>query len=146
MMSLDLDQLLFEPVLPAQSTDLEELTTKLRDYNHQQAGDNNTEAIACFIRDLQHNLIGGVFAQLSWGWCSIELLWVDQNYRGNQLASRLLSDIEQYAICAGVNRFKVETASFQALDFYKKLGYQQYASLVDFPIGHTNYYLKKHIC
>jgi len=145
-MSLNFDQLLFEPVLPAQSTDIEELTTKLRDYNYQQAGDNTSEAIGCFIRDLQNNLIGGVFAQLSWGWCSIELLWVDQSYRGNQLASQLLSNIEQYAISADINRFKVETASFQALDFYKKLGYQQYASLDNFPIGHTNYYLKKHTC
>jgi len=142
-MPLDLDLLLFEPVLPAQLSDTEELTTKLRHYNYQHAGDNSPQAIGCFIRDLQQELIGGIFAQLSWGWCSIELLWVNQDYRGHQLATQLVKDIEQYAVGEGINFFKVETASFQALEFYKKLGFEHYATLDNFPIGHKNHLLKK---
>jgi GNAT superfamily N-acetyltransferase len=142
-MPLDLDNLLVEPVLPVQQSDVSELALKLQAYNHQHAGDNRVEAIGCFIRDLQQNLIGGIYAQLSWGWCSVELLWVDDNYRGHKLASQLIGKIEQYAQDTGISRFKVETASFQALDFYKKMGFEHYTTLEDFPVGHSNYYLKK---
>ena len=144
-MSLDLEQIIIEPVLPAEASDIQELTINLRAYNHQQAGQNIKQPIGCFIRDLQGNLIGGVYAELTWGWCCIELLWVNEKYRHNNLASQLINKIEQYAFTEGINHIKLETASFQALDFYKKMGFELYATLEDFPVGHSNYYLKK-IC
>ena len=142
-MSYDPENFFIEPVLPAQASDIDELTLKLRGYNQQQAGVNNKQSIGSFIRDLEGNLIGGIFAQLTWGWCCIELLWIAQNYRNHNLAQQLMTSIEQYAQCEGIENFKVETASFQALGFYQKMGYQLYATLDDFPIGHQNHYLKK---
>ncbi|NRA84114.1 MAG: GNAT family N-acetyltransferase [Gammaproteobacteria bacterium] len=142
-MPIDRDQFFIEPVLPAQPSDVQELTLKLRAYNQQQAGVNNKQNIGCFIRDLQDNLIGGIYAQLTWGWCCIELLWIDDKYRGHNLARELVNKIEQHANDEGIDNFKVETASFQALEFYQKMGYELYATLDNFPIGHQNHYLNK---
>lgn len=142
-MTLDLTQIIFEPVLAAELSDIQELTINLRAYNHQQAGQNLKQPIGCFIRDLSGKLIGGIYAELTWGWCCIELLWIDESYRGNDLASQLITKIEQYAKVEGINNLKLETASFQALGFYQKMGFELYATLEDFPLGHNNYYLKK---
>lgn len=144
-MIINVDNIIFEPVLPAEHADIDELTQKLRAFNQQQAGVNIRQPIGCFIRDLQGTLIGGVYAELTWGWCCIELLWIDESYRGNQLATQLINSIEQYAQNEGITQLKLETASFQALDFYQKMGFEHYATLDDFPVGHSNYYLKKHL-
>jgi hypothetical protein len=42
--------------------------------------------------------------------------------------------------CIGVH---VDTYSFQALDFYLKLGYQVFGVIEDHPKGHQRYYLQK---
>ncbi|MDP2562880.1 GNAT family N-acetyltransferase [Psychrobium sp. 1_MG-2023] len=142
-MAINLEHLIIEPVLPAEPGDVEELTTQLRAYNHDKLWQNVKQPIGCFIRDLEGKLIGGVFGFNSWGWLNIELVWVDENYRDNDLATKMMEKMEQYSIIEGLSRIKLETGSFQALDFYKKLGFEVYAELDDYPVGQTNYYLKK---
>lgn len=142
-MTSNLNELIIEPVLSAQSKDLQELITELEAYNYSKLGDNHKQPIMSMIKQPNGKLVGGVFAYLSYGWCTIELLWIDEQYRGNDLATKILKKIEAFAINEGVIRFKVETGSFQALDFYKKQGFEVYAELEDYPLGHTNYYCRK---
>jgi len=138
-----LNELVTSPVAIAQTNDIQDLISNLEAYNHAQLGHNNKTPITTTIRQTDGSLVGGLFAYISWGWCVIELLWVDEKYRGNDLATNMMNHVEQYALNKGVTRFKLETGSFQALDFYKKLGYEVYAQLEDYPIGHTNYYCRK---
>jgi len=142
-MSINLDEIIIEPVLDAQSADINELQGHLRKFNHQQLWPNVKKPIGCFCRDLEGNMLGGVFGYDSWGWLGIELLWVDEKLRGNDIATTLMQKMEHYAALNGLNRIKLETGSFQALDFYKKIGFELYAELDDYPVGHKNYYLKK---
>jgi hypothetical protein len=37
----------------------------------------------------------------------------------------------------------LDTFSFQALDFYRSLGYQQFGTLDDFPPGHQRHFVWK---
>jgi len=142
-MKNNLTDLITSPVSIAQANDIQDLISNLEAYNHSQLGENNKTPITTAIRKEDGSLIGGLFAYISWGWCVIELLWVDEQYRGNDLATNMMNNIEQYATEQGITRFKLETGSFQALDFYKKMGYEVYAQLEDCPIGHTNYYCRK---
>lgn len=142
-MSINLDEIIIEPVLDAEATDVNELLGHLRAFNHSQLWANVKKPIASFCRDMHGNMIGGVFGYDSWGWLHIELLWVNEDYRGHDIASQLMEKMEEYAQLNHLNRIKLETGSFQALDFYKKLGYEVYAQLDDYPVGYTNYYLKK---
>jgi len=138
-----LNELVTSPVSIAQSKDIQELISHLEAYNHTQTGANDKIPITTIIRQPDGALAGGLFAFISYGWCVVELLWVDEQYRGNDLATNMMNHVEQYALNKGITRFKLETGSFQALDFYKKLGYEVYAQLEDYPIGHTNYYCRK---
>lgn len=142
-MTINLNELIIEPVLIAQTKEIQELVTQLESFNHSKLGDNHKQPIMSMIKDPNGKLVGGIFAFLSYGWCTIELLWIDEQYRGENLASKIMKQIELFSLKEGVTRFKVETGSFQALDFYKKQGYEVYAELEDYPLGHTNYYCRK---
>lgn len=142
-MSINKDEIIIEPVLSAQPEDVNELLLNLRAYNHSKLWANVKKPVGCFCRDLSGKMLGGAFGYDSWGWLNIDLVWVDENYRGNDIATKLMQNMENYAIDNQLNRIKLETGSFQALDFYKKLGFEVYAELDDYPVGHTNYYLKK---
>lgn len=73
----------------------------------------------------------------------INVLLVDENYRGKQLGSRLLQKIETEAKAAGAKLAHLDTFDFQAKDFYVKHGYEVFGVLEDCPEGHTRYYMKK---
>ena len=54
-----------------------------------------------------------------------------------------MSEAEVYAKSRGAVSATPETFSFQATASCERLGYEQCGSLVDYPVGHANYVLKK---
>ncbi|WP_019507347.1 N-acetyltransferase [Pleurocapsa sp. PCC 7319] len=89
-------------------------------------------------------LVGGLVSYIDWArWLYIDRIWVDANYRKQGIGQYLIKFVEQKAINKGIKRVRLCTFDFQALPFYKKLGYKVYGELEDFPEGHTLYYLKK---
>lgn len=112
-------------------------------YNQQFIGVMDHTPVGSFVRDDTGRIRGGATGKIGWGWLTLDLLWIDENLRGTGVGSRLLAQIERLALKRGIYRFKVSTASFQALDFYKTNGYELYATLEDHPPGHTDYSLKK---
>jgi GNAT superfamily N-acetyltransferase len=90
-------------------------------------------------------LVGGAQCSSVWDWMHVKLLWVSPSQRGRGLGSRIMHQIEREAArrnCIGVH---VDTYSFQAKDFYLKLGYQIFGVIEDHPKGHQRYYLQKKI-
>ena len=96
-----------------------------------------------YARDDAGDLIGGVFGEAYWGWLHVDTLWVAESQRGHDIGSALLEQIEQAASERGFPNSQVETTSFQALEFYRKHGYDVFGTLDDKPPGYTWYYLKK---
>ena len=75
----------------------------------------------------------------------IDVLWVDENHRGQDLGSKLMTAIEHYAAGHGYPLVYLETASFQALPFYESLGYKKFGELADITAGHTLFFLRKEL-
>lgn len=73
----------------------------------------------------------------------VDVLFVEENYRGGQLGSLLLSKVETEDKSMGANLLHLDTFDWQAKDFYLKHGYQVFGVLEDRPPGHKRYYLKK---
>lgn len=93
--------------------------------------------------EIKGHCIAGLVGRISYGWLFIELLWVDENHRANGYGQALLRQAEHTAQsqhCRGVH---LDTFSFQAPDWYKRLGYEVFGQLDDYPPGYTRYYLKK---
>ena len=68
---------------------------------------------------------------------------VDENIRKFGYGSKLLSEIEQIELEKKCDFIKVDTLSFQALDFYEKNGYTVFGSIDNVGREFTHYYLKK---
>jgi ribosomal protein S18 acetylase RimI-like enzyme len=138
-------KLLTENINPLHS----QLREKVIDYNISKTGTyGKQEPLFCGYFDDQDNLIAGCYGYFFWGMFYIDLLWVDEKYRHQKLGSKLLEKVEEHAIKQKALYIRVNTATFQALDFYLKNGYEIFAKLPISVKGHSdqnNYYLIKYL-
>lgn len=80
----------------------------------------------------------------TWGGCGhIELLWVRDDQRRNGLGARLLAAAEAEIRRRGCDRVTLDTHSFQAPDFYVRLGYTECGRTPGYPNGHDHIHLVK---
>jgi len=131
----------------------EELIERLKAFNDaghplialRRQNPDDPKPIQALARDPQGNVIGGILAKvwLTWKWLQIDIVWVDEPFRNQNLGTRLLDEIERQAVELGCTRAKVSSWSFQAPGFYQKRGYVVYGELQNFPEGTTDYQLWK---
>ena len=102
------------------------------------------ESVSKKIVDEEGNIIAGCLAIMHcWNVVAIDILWVDDQYRGQGLGSILLGKVEREAMEKGCHLVHLDTYDFQAKGFYEKNGYSLFGILEDCPKGHIRYYLKK---
>jgi len=89
--------------------------------------------------------IGGIYGNFQYDYLFINILYVDKEYRGRQIASKLMDLIEVEAARRGVYNLYLTTFEFQALGFYKKRGYKEVMVIDDFPLGFKEYTVYKNI-
>lgn len=115
----------------------------INDYNTQKAGDQNAKILCYTIQGSDHEIAGGVVAQIYWDWLYVDLMWMKEELRHRKYGSRLLTLVEKEARKLGAKHAFLDTFSFQAPDFYKKHGYHVFGELHNFPAGHKRYFMKK---
>lgn len=123
--------------------DIEAVHNALVGFNRKVAGPTTPQKVAVFVRDQEGNIIGGVTGLTHYQWLLVNLLWLREDVRGHGLGTTLMQMIEAEAIRRGCFAAKLDTNSFQALDFYLKLGYNVFGQVEDYPPGFTHYYLHK---
>jgi ribosomal protein S18 acetylase RimI-like enzyme len=96
-----------------------------------------------FARDSAGKVQGGVRGQTYWSWCSIDVLAVAEPYRRQGIGSRLLMKSEEIARARGCVGIRLDTASFQAPDFYSRHGYTEFGRIEDYPPGHARLWFMK---
>ncbi len=106
---------------------------------------NNMTDLGYIIKDASAGVIGGVYGRLLLGNClSVDVLWVEPAQRDRDYGTKLMHVIEDAARSLGSKLSIVDTFDFQALEFYKKIGYAVFGVLDDCPCeGNKRYYLKK---
>ncbi|OPZ82233.1 MAG: putative acetyltransferase [bacterium ADurb.Bin425] len=87
--------------------------------------------------------MGGLIGETLWGYLHVRLLAVDQSLRGRGFGRQLMESAHAEALQRGCHGVYLDTFSFQAPDFYQKLGYEIYGRLDDFPKGHCRYFLRR---
>ena len=87
--------------------------------------------------------VGGLVAQTFMGWLAVDGLWVAAEHRGRGHATALMARAEDEARRRGATDSVLDTFSFQAPGFYRKLGYRDFARLDGFPAGHCRHYMTK---
>src|SRR5271155_3022378 len=113
-------------------------------YNAAFLRDNSYAYFGIFVRDdagqIRAGLIGHVYA----GWLFVNLLWVDAELRRGGIGRGLIAEAEQRALTLGCHSAWLDTFSFQAPQFYRKLGYREFARL-DYPPDHQRIFLNKRL-
>lgn len=104
--------------------------------------DEKFEPVA-FIAEDGQGMIGMVAGQLFWGALHIKYVFIDEQYRGKGLGTRLMEEALAYGQSHKCPFAFVETMSFQALEFYQKLGFNLEFTRSGFAHGTAFHYLKK---
>ncbi|MGY8769167.1 MAG: GNAT family N-acetyltransferase [Pirellulales bacterium] len=118
--------------------DLQALQDSYQAFTEAQIGKDDRREIAFFIKDGQGSVLGGVkgsYGNLGWLW--VDVLWVSEELRGKGYGAKLMTQIEEEAKKNGCTNVYLNSFSFQAAEFYKKIGYRVYGELKDFPVGHS---------
>ncbi len=125
--------------------DHEELLVGLiRDYNDQFV-ERDFRPLSIDCRDTEGQLIGGLSGKTHGGYLEIMYLWVAKECRGTGVGKQLMSLAESEARDRGCRFSHLDTFSFQALGFYRKLGYDEFGSLGEYYESAERHYLVKRL-
>ncbi len=134
------DNLLFEePSLD----DVQFLEDQLYDFNRTATGIHDGRTLGIFLRDDSGNILAAAVGHTWGGTCELRQVWVVEARRRAGLGRRLLAAAEAEATRRGCSQLVLTTHSFQAPDFYRKLGFEVVSELPDYPRGHAYLVLRK---
>lgn len=112
-------------------------------YNRSQIGRRKWKRIAVSVRNDDGIIVGGVTGEVWADWLFVQLMWLDDAFRGHDYASRALDALEDEARAFGAKHAYVDTFSFQARPFYEKRCYRVFGTLENYPDDHARYWLTK---
>ena len=111
-------------------------------YNRSAKPDPNAAPLVLVIKN-EDVVTAGVIGRSAYGWMRVDIIWVHESLRGSGYGRQLMARVESIARDRGCLGIHLDTNGFQAPGFYKKLGYEVFGELADYPPGETHYYFKK---
>lgn len=119
------------------------LVAGLRLHRNENMGDENTKPLSVVARDDAGNIIGGVTGRSIYKNFLIEVVWVDKAARGTGLGRQLMEQAEEQAKQRGCLVAQLDTLSFQAPQFYQKLGFEVVGTVPEFAGSPARYFMLK---
>jgi GNAT superfamily N-acetyltransferase len=118
------------------------LKKQLGAFNQAFLGPHKPKSIAS-VAKVGDQIVGGVLGVVVLDWLSVEIVFLDEKYRGQGLGEALLTALEREGQRLGATRAFVDTTSFQAEGFYTKFGYVEWGRFKDFAPGVDRIYMRK---
>ena len=126
------------------SGDIEFLEDRLYEFNRAKTGIRDGKLLGVFLRDASDQIVAGAAGHTWGGTCELRQVWVAEAHRGRGLGRHLLAAAEAEAVRRGCRQLVLSTHSFQAPEFYRKLGFHVVAELPDYYLsGHSHVLLRK---
>jgi GNAT superfamily N-acetyltransferase len=125
--------------------DIKILNEGLSGHAIAQAGVSPPEPIGVFLYDDGGRIVGGLSGRIWDGVLDISLLWVHEDYRGEGYGRRLMEAAEAEGVRRGCEMAELRTFEYQAPDFYKKIGYEEYNVVDGWPRGHRRHFFRKRL-
>ncbi|MGE1151681.1 GNAT family N-acetyltransferase [Pseudomonas kitaguniensis] len=124
----------------------EAILKPLRAYNLSHTGDMAFETVGILLRDPgTQEVVGGLYGKISYGWLFVELLSIPDLMRTQGTGTRLMRAAEDLAREKGCQGIWLDTFSFQAPGFYRKLGFSELGHIDDYPPGHQRHFFQKRL-
>lgn len=125
--------------------DKEVLVEGLLSHHARKGHPRKSELFSIFLKDQHDRVLGGVVVSFLWNGMEIQSLWIDESVRKKGWGRKLIEAAETEAIKKGCTFAYTNTFSWQAPEFYSKLGYTLYGSLEGFPKGNSLRYFRKYL-
>jgi len=103
------------------------------------------EPMALLLRDLDGQIVGGLWGRIVYAWLVIEMLVVPPHLRGTGAGTALIAGAEAAARSRGCTGIHLTRLDFQAPAFYERLGFSTFGVQQDVPPGHSCSYLLKRL-
>jgi len=115
----------------------------LEAYNRARAGNGRYKGFSVSVRDDAGAIRGGAACRHWHGWVFVDLLWIDEALRGQDLGTAVMREVEVKARSLGARGIHLNTYTWQARPFYEKLGFRVVGEIPDYPPGNSCYFLIK---
>ena len=112
-------------------------------YNTTWAGKPKYTRLVLSARDAKGRIVGGLTGDLYWNALYIELLWLEEGARKGGLGRKLMQEAEKRARRAGKDLIFLNTYTFQAPGFYRKLGFRSFGRIPNYPRGGSRIFFVK---
>ncbi|MGI2106537.1 GNAT family N-acetyltransferase [Shewanella frigidimarina] len=122
------------------------LTAGLRKFNVEHLGNETTLPLTIVARSDEGNVVGGVAGRTIYKNFLINVVWVDDQYRGKGLGRELMQIAEFEAIKRGCLIAQLDTLDFQAPTFYQGLGFNVIGTVPKFSGSPARYFMMKQYC
>ena len=113
-------------------------------YNNIFLGDPGTSSVGIFVRDQAGEMRAGLIGYTYAGWLFINLLWVHADLRRGGVGRGLMAEAERRGRELGCHSAYLDTFTFQAPEFYPKLGYREFGR-IDYPPDHQRIFFQKQL-
>jgi GNAT superfamily N-acetyltransferase len=129
---------------PDQS-DIRVLIDGLDGHAFARAGATPPVPLAVFLYDDGGKIVGGISGRIWDGVLDISILWVHEDYRGEGYGRQLMAAAEAEGRMRGCELAELRTFEYQAPEFYKKIGYEEYHVAEGWPRGHRRHFFRKRL-
>ena len=119
------------------------LADRIYEFNARATGYRDGRLLGGCVRTDADELIAGFSGHTWGGCCTITHLWVSEKHRGQGLGAALLEGAEAEAVRRDCAHVFLATHSFQAPEFYERMGYARVCAVSDWPRGHSNIFYRK---
>jgi len=132
-----------EVIAESSGKQFEALVSGVRAFNREILEDERSVPLSALAYDSENEIIGGVSGRTIYKQFLIEVVWVSPEARQTGLGSQLMKCAEKEARNRGCVAAQVDTLSFQAPDFYKKLGFEVVGQVCGIPESPDRFFLLK---
>lgn len=116
--------------------------------HHSKAAGKSFRSEMVFLEAREDELyLGGLAARFSLDlkWVFVELLAVAEDGRGRGIGGQLMARVEEEARSRGMDGIWLDTFSFQAPEFYRCLGYNEFGRIDDYPENEARLFFVKRL-
>lgn len=113
-------------------------------YHASHGHPRKTDTFSIVLKNDNQQFLGCVIVTFLWNGMEIQTLWVEESIRKLGWGRKLMLAAEAEALKRGCTLAYTNTFTWQAPQFYEKLGYTLYGKLENFPAGsELSYFCKK---
>jgi ribosomal protein S18 acetylase RimI-like enzyme len=129
----------------ARQEDVGLLDARLYEFNAAASGVHDGRSLAVFVREPDGSIVAGMHGWTWGGTGFVQAIWVREDLRGRGFGRRILGAAEAEAVRRGCHQMHLDTHSYQAPAFYRRLGYEVIGELPGWPGNDTRIFLRKRL-